>query len=178
MAFSLTFTTRASPADVLDAIKHRAAYWQESQTPLPLRAAGVLRVRAELRGQNFALDLGTMGLRGRGISYASLSGQVTFREACTVVEARVGLPKAFRRYPFGLLVMAALFLWKGTAPIPSAALFVVMSMLVYASHRAWDARISRENDPGGRFLAERLETAMASLPQVEPTTAPSDERRS
>jgi hypothetical protein len=178
MAFSLTFTTRASPADVLDAIKHRAAYWQESQTPPPLRDAGVLRVRAELRGQTFALDLDTMGLRGRGISYASLSGQVTVREGCTVVEARVGLPKAFRRYPFGLLVMGALFLWKGTAPIPSAAFFVVMAMLLYAWYGAWDARISRENDTGARFLAERLETAMASLPQVDPILPLSSERPS
>ena len=162
MSITLHLRTTATPSEVLEAIRRRAVYWQESLVPPSLRSKGACGVASHVSGETFSLWLNDVGRRPPP-TFAILSGTVSESEdGGSTIEARIALPRGMLRSPIYICVVAAFLIVWGTQRW-AGPLLLIAALALYVRYLVWDASISRATDEGARHLAERLEQTVADL---------------
>lgn len=156
MAFDLTLDSPAPRAAVLAAIGEDGREWRESVLPAALRQAGMFQVEATIRGDEFVMHVA--GGRERGPP-VELRGRVTDRPAGgSRVVARCALRPTYR-WLAGLLAFGAV----GLAYTDLTGALIVLGVAGLCLAIEWwrDERLTRSGNAEARYLAERLERAVA-----------------
>jgi hypothetical protein len=161
MSFQLDLTSPAAADAVLDAIRSKAAYWQESVVPPDLRRMGALGVRARIEGLTFELALEDLG-RDPPPTEFSLRGKVT---PIVAGGSRIQAWPARDRYEWiGVAIVALLavsLLWSGQ---------IVFGVIVLVGSGVLAARTPspRAADTGFQHLTERLHLALQGVMPMTP----------
>ena len=159
MAFKIEFRLNLPVSAVLDGIRHRAAYWQESLVPPKLRAEGMLSVEARIRPPRF--ELFCLFSRRSGLNWATLRGTVTAEgDGRSRLVAHVGIPRTAR---YATMTFAAVGLWALIGGRPGGIPFLCVAGIRELSDVYHDRRITREDDAAGQHSAERLDLAVRQL---------------
>ena len=157
MAFEVRLTSKASPRQVLDAIKENAREWRESVIPRPVRRNGVLQVVAEIKAPEFTLRYDR---RNEGIP-VRLEGSVrASADGGTELSARCGARQGgvFAAVIFAVLGLVNFFRANDGGGV---AVWFVLAAGFWAIDVYVDHRVSRSNVEAA-YLEKRLEQAVAA----------------
>jgi hypothetical protein len=154
MAFTLSFDSPAPVDDVLAAIREETREWRESAMPEHLRALGHVKVFGRVKKHQFTLGYESTGADRVPVE---LTGMVSPSDHGSHIEAACGRPSWW----IGSAVFAAVGIVTGLAGGSGGAIALtvacILGVILYARH----ASVSREASVEGRYLAERLERAIA-----------------
>ena len=160
MPLLLDVTSPASVSVVLDAIRTKTGYWQDSLQPPELRKFGLQGVEARVSGTRFEVFVRDFGDPPAGLLV--VRGDVApTPSGGSRVRARAGQ----NRYEwFGVAIFALLGTWSLMGREFGAGVF----LLSVAGFSAWYAeraiaQASRGAEPGINHLVERLKHALATV---------------
>ena len=157
MTFTLERDSPALPGEVLEAIRSDAREWRESVLPPKLREGGVYGIAARIQGHAFTLyyEGGSEGWPD-----VSIRGMVTpLPEGGSRVSASVNLRRAAFAGPLVFAGMGVVVWISGGSG--AVAAFVIAAALV-GVNLVRKQGLSRQGSPEARYLAERLEAAIAA----------------
>jgi hypothetical protein len=160
MAFTLSLDSRAPVDAVLAAIREDTREWRESALPGDVRSLGHLQVQARIKEHRFTLGYQSTRFEHTPIE---LMGVVTAVGQGSRVDASCGRP-AWWIVPsalggFGVIILAS---GGGSGSFLPLAAAAAVGLWLRSRHLV----VSREDNLEARYLAERLQRAVASASQA------------
>jgi hypothetical protein len=160
MAVNLELISPHPPAAVLEAIRARAGYWQESLVPTDLRRAGAQGVQVRIKGQQFRLAIKS-SWEPQPTEYV-LTGEVHARpEGGSRIRATAALGGSHAVDLAIGAALLALFAWGGR--IWFGVMLVAVGGFVEWLHLRRLMALTLDADGGIQHLAGRLEAALREL---------------
>jgi hypothetical protein len=159
LAFEIDLTSSSSPEAVVAAIARDMHEWRESAIPDELRDKGIVQVEGRVHERGFKLYYVRRAFWGE-YDFFELTGSVenTVGGGCQV-RARCGKARGLHTILIVLAGLAcAVWLSGGRA---GAAVLLGMAAVVLLVRTVQDRAVTRSNDAEARYLAERLEQAVA-----------------